>query len=108
MDGAVRRSLEECDSPQVSGQPWYAQMPPLKLPGFTQGIQIIEDNLTFGSFIDSFINSFRDEFSRLPILSFPLLSQSIPTRSGTEGVCTLRPCLTARCLCSQNRHSSEI
>lgn len=65
MDGAVRRSLEECDSPQ--------------------GIQIIEDNLTFGSFIDSFINSFRDEFSRLPILSFPLLSQSIPTRSGTEG-----------------------
>ncbi|KAF4568599.1 hypothetical protein EYR36_010611 [Pleurotus pulmonarius] len=66
MDGAVRRSLEECDSPQ--------------------GIQIIEDTLTFGSFIDSFISSFRDEFSRLPILSFPLLSQSIPTRSGTEGI----------------------
>ncbi|KAF9494734.1 tubulin nucleotide-binding domain-like protein [Pleurotus eryngii] len=70
MDGAVRRSLEECDSPQ--------------------GIQIIEDTLTFGSFIDSFINSFRDEFSRLPILSFPLLSQSIPTRSGTEGLRDLK------------------
>jgi hypothetical protein len=43
-----------------------------------QGIQLIHDTATFGSFIDSFLTSFQDEFSKLSVLSFDLLSDSLP------------------------------
>lgn len=40
-------------------------------------MQLTYDTATFGSFTDSFLTSFRDEFSKLSILSFPLLSEAI-------------------------------
>ncbi|KAJ8522249.1 hypothetical protein ONZ45_g1153 [Pleurotus djamor] len=61
MEDAVRLFLEECDSPQ--------------------GLQLIEDTTTFGSFTHSFLTSFYDDFSKLPLLSFPLLSDSIPSKN---------------------------
>lgn len=38
----------------------------------------MEDTTTFGSFIDSFLTSFRDEFSKLSVLNFSFLSNCIP------------------------------
>ncbi|KAF8990150.1 mtDNA inheritance protein Dml1 [Cyathus striatus] len=58
MDGSLRLFLEECDN--------------------LQGIQVINDANTFGSFISTFLTSFRDELLKLPSLVFPLLSSSIP------------------------------
>ncbi|KIM89767.1 hypothetical protein PILCRDRAFT_767219 [Piloderma croceum F 1598] len=58
MENSLRAFVEECDT--------------------LQGIQLIHDTATFGSFIDSFLTSFRDEFSKLSVLSFDLLSDSSP------------------------------
>lgn len=34
----------------------------------------MNDTATFGSFIDSFLTSFRDEYLKIPSIIFPLLS----------------------------------
>ncbi|KAJ3509360.1 hypothetical protein NLJ89_g5262 [Agrocybe chaxingu] len=52
MDGAVRLLIEDCDN--------------------IQGIQVMNDTDTFGSYMESFFVSFRDEYLKLPSLSFPL------------------------------------
>ncbi|KAG6907553.1 hypothetical protein DXG01_008539 [Tephrocybe rancida] len=59
MEGSLRLFLEECDSPQ--------------------GLQIMNDTSTFGGFIHSFLTSFRDQYTKLPCLVVPLLS------NGTSG-----------------------
>ncbi|KAJ7776805.1 mtDNA inheritance protein Dml1 [Mycena maculata] len=56
MEGPFRLFLEECET--------------------IQGIQIIHDASTFGGFIDSFLTSLRDDFVKLPLLVWPLLSDA--------------------------------
>lgn len=38
-------------------------------------MQVINDAASFGSFIDSFILDFRDDFVKLPIVNFVILSE---------------------------------
>ncbi|KAF8200179.1 mtDNA inheritance protein Dml1 [Pholiota molesta] len=54
MDGMLRLFVEGCDNPQ--------------------GIQILNDTDTFGSFMASFFASFRDEYLKLPSICMPLIS----------------------------------
>ncbi|KAF9462802.1 Misato segment II tubulin-like domain-containing protein [Collybia nuda] len=56
MEGSLRLFLEECNS--------------------IQGIQVINDTASFGSFINSFLTAFRDEFVKLPCLVIPLLTDA--------------------------------
>jgi len=57
MEESLRSFAEECD--------------------LLQGIQLTHDIPTFGGFVDSFLVSFRDEFPKLSILAFPLLSDAL-------------------------------
>ncbi|KAJ6565727.1 Misato segment II tubulin-like domain-containing protein [Mycena sp. CBHHK59/15] len=54
MEGPLRLFLEECET--------------------IQGIQLMHDTSTFGSFMNSFLTSLHDEFLKLPLLAWPLLS----------------------------------
>lgn len=38
-------------------------------------MQVINDAASFGSFIDSFISDFRDDFVKLPVVNFIVLSE---------------------------------
>ncbi|KAJ7046455.1 Misato segment II tubulin-like domain-containing protein [Mycena alexandri] len=58
MEGPLRLFLEECET--------------------IQGIQLIHDTATFGSFVNSLLTSLRDDFGKLPLLSWPLLSDATP------------------------------
>ncbi|PPQ91103.1 hypothetical protein CVT25_013141 [Psilocybe cyanescens] len=60
MDGTLRLFVEDCDN--------------------IQGVQILNDTDTFGSFMGSFFASFRDEYLKLPSFSFPILSGPISDR----------------------------
>ncbi|KAJ6554978.1 Misato segment II tubulin-like domain-containing protein [Mycena vulgaris] len=59
MEGALRLFLEECET--------------------IQGIQLMHDTSTFGSFMNSFLTSLRDDFGKLPLLAWPLLSDANTT-----------------------------
>jgi hypothetical protein len=81
MEDSLRPFVEECDSLQVRCLPvqqFHYESDICNYLDYWQGIQLIHDTSTFGSFIDSFLVSFRDEFSKHSILSFPLLSDSLP------------------------------
>ncbi|OSD03670.1 tubulin nucleotide-binding domain-like protein [Trametes coccinea BRFM310] len=56
MENEVRLFAEECDA--------------------LQGIQLTSDCNTFGGFTDAFFAAFRDEYPKLPSLTFPLLSNA--------------------------------
>ncbi|KIY67404.1 tubulin nucleotide-binding domain-like protein [Cylindrobasidium torrendii FP15055 ss-10] len=56
MEDGVRPFLEECDTPQ--------------------GIQVVDEASTFGPFVNTFLDNFRDEFVKLPCIVFPLLSDT--------------------------------
>ncbi|KIY44420.1 tubulin nucleotide-binding domain-like protein [Fistulina hepatica ATCC 64428] len=58
METSVRYFVEECDT--------------------LQGIQLMNDTSTFGSFMTAFLTSFRDEFPKLPSLTIPFMSSAIP------------------------------
>ncbi|KAF8194333.1 Misato segment II tubulin-like domain-containing protein [Mycena galopus ATCC 62051] len=58
MEGPLRLFLEECET--------------------IQGIQLMHDTSTFGSFVDAFSTSLRDDFGKMPLFSFPLLSAETP------------------------------
>ncbi|KAF7365631.1 MtDNA inheritance protein Dml1 [Mycena venus] len=58
MEGPLRLFLEECET--------------------IQGIQLMHDTSTFGSFVDAFLTSVRDDFAKMPLFSWPLLSDVIP------------------------------
>ncbi|KAI0789218.1 Misato segment II tubulin-like domain-containing protein [Abortiporus biennis] len=45
---------------------------------YDEGVQITNDNTTFGSFTHSFLTSFRDEFPKISSLTIPILSSSVP------------------------------
>ncbi|KAJ7868755.1 mtDNA inheritance protein Dml1 [Mycena olivaceomarginata] len=57
-EGAFRLFLEECET--------------------IQGIQLMHDTSTFGSFVDAFLTSVRDDFAKLPLFSWSLLSDATP------------------------------
>ncbi|KAF9481069.1 tubulin nucleotide-binding domain-like protein [Pholiota conissans] len=61
MEGAFRISVEGCDN--------------------LQGIQIINDTDSFGSFMASFLASFRDEYLKLPSICIPVISGAISEHS---------------------------
>ncbi|KII83792.1 hypothetical protein PLICRDRAFT_119052 [Plicaturopsis crispa FD-325 SS-3] len=85
MDESLRPFVEECDS--------------------LQGIQVMHDISTFGSFTDAFLTAFRDEYTKLSSLSFPLLSDAIPGEIDADDV--LRKALNdAMCLRNLNELSS--
>ncbi|KAJ7505868.1 Misato segment II tubulin-like domain-containing protein [Mycena galericulata] len=65
MEGPVRLFLEECET--------------------IQGIQLIHDTSTFGSFINSFLTSVRDDLGKLPLLAWPLLSNAAPVNTVDNG-----------------------
>lgn len=46
----------------------------------------MNDTATFGGFTDSFLTAFRDEFPKLPCLTFSILSRAFPGPSGPDDV----------------------
>lgn len=48
----------------------------------------MNDTTTFGSFVNSFITLFRDDFAKLSILSIPFLSDSVFQAINTDDVCS--------------------
>ncbi|KAJ7101530.1 Misato segment II tubulin-like domain-containing protein [Mycena belliarum] len=64
MEGSLRLFLEECET--------------------IQGVQLMHDTSTFGSFVDSFLTSLRDDFVKLPLLAWPLLSDVLPSIEGVD------------------------
>jgi hypothetical protein len=58
-------------------------------------MQVMHDTATFGAFVDSFLTSFCDEFSKRSFLTFPLLSDTIPGHIDIDDVSLhLGPCVT--------------
>ncbi|KAK7001822.1 protein dml-1 [Favolaschia claudopus] len=66
MEGPLRLFLEECDT--------------------IQGIQLMHDTMTFGSFVDALLTAVRDDFAKLPLLSWPLLSDTVPLKLTDNGL----------------------
>ncbi|KAI0300473.1 Misato segment II tubulin-like domain-containing protein [Multifurca ochricompacta] len=58
MDDSFRLFVEECDT--------------------FQGLQLCTDNASFGSFTNSLLTAFRDEFPKQPTLTFAVLSDAVP------------------------------
>ncbi|KAF8271124.1 Misato segment II tubulin-like domain-containing protein [Lactarius quietus] len=58
MDDSFRLFVEECDT--------------------FQGLQLCADNDSFGSFCNSLLTAFRDEFPKQPTLTFAVLSDAVP------------------------------
>jgi len=58
MDDSFRLFVEECDA--------------------FQGLQLCTDNASFGSFINSFLAAFRDEFPKQSTLLFAVMSDAVP------------------------------
>jgi hypothetical protein len=44
----------------------------------SQGIQVMNDTASFGSFVNSLLVSLRDEYVKLPSLNFPFMSDAVP------------------------------
>ncbi|KAJ3800617.1 Misato segment II tubulin-like domain-containing protein [Lentinula aff. detonsa] len=70
MESSVRLFIEECNS--------------------FQGLQLMSDTSTFGSFSISFLMAFNDELSRAPCLSFPLLGDAVPRNVNLENTVQIR------------------
>ncbi|ETW74824.1 hypothetical protein HETIRDRAFT_237753, partial [Heterobasidion irregulare TC 32-1] len=87
MEEPFRLFVEECDS--------------------LQGIHVTVDNATFGAFTDAFLTSFRDEFSKLPSLVFPILSNAVPDHIDVDSMVGIRKAMNdAMCLRGFNEISS--
>jgi hypothetical protein len=76
MDDSLRLFVEECDTFQVrtlsvwcSGSSWGERC--------LQGLQLCTDNASFGSFANSLLTAFRDEFPKQPTLTFSVLSDAV-------------------------------
>jgi hypothetical protein len=70
MEGSLRQLVEDCDNMQVA----IYCLDIVPISNYVQGIQIMNDTDTFGSFLSSFLASFRDEYLKLPSLVFPLMA----------------------------------
>ncbi|KAF7290286.1 hypothetical protein MIND_01342600 [Mycena indigotica] len=55
MEGPVRTFLEECDT--------------------IQGIQVVHETGSFGSFVHSLLSALHDEGTKIPVMTFPLLAE---------------------------------
>ncbi|PFH48792.1 hypothetical protein AMATHDRAFT_64624 [Amanita thiersii Skay4041] len=64
MEDSFRQLLEESD--------------------YFQGLHVVNDVDTFGGFTNALLTAFRDEFSKMPTLTIPLLSSALPTWTGTN------------------------
>ena len=84
MEEPFRFFVEECDNLQVSASEYV--YPHLMTMVLYQGLQLIHDTATFGSFTCSFLTQFRDEFSKLVTFSFPVLSGVAPKNIEVEDV----------------------
>ncbi|KDQ54693.1 hypothetical protein JAAARDRAFT_182189 [Jaapia argillacea MUCL 33604] len=87
MEDSFRLFAEECDE--------------------LQGIQLMNNTETFGSFTDSFLLSYRDEFAKLPCLAFPLMSGVLPGRVDVDDSLGIRKVINdALCLRSLDELST--
>ena len=78
MEDSVRCFLEESDSLQVCYTSFAVTLNYSREVTSCQGVQVMHETNTFGAFINSLLTSFRDEFSKHPLLTFPLLSNAEP------------------------------
>ncbi|KAI0002430.1 Misato segment II tubulin-like domain-containing protein [Russula compacta] len=87
MDDSFRLFVEECDT--------------------FQGLQLCTDNASFGSFVNSFLTAFRDEFPKLPTLMFAVLSDAVPGDLDVDDLQGTRKALNdALCLHGLNEFST--
>lgn len=70
MEGDVRLFVEECDS--------------------LQGAQTINDTVSFGGFMSGFLTAFRDDFSKLPLLVFPILSGAVSEEIDVDNTLSMK------------------
>ncbi|KAI0061973.1 tubulin nucleotide-binding domain-like protein [Artomyces pyxidatus] len=73
MEGSFRLFVEECDT--------------------FQGVQLLVNTDSFGSFAHSLLTVFRDEFPKLPSLTFPILSDVVPGDIDVDDVKGMRKAL---------------
>ena len=52
-----------------------------------QGLQFCADNASFGSFCNSLLTAFRDEFPKQPVFTFAVLSDAVPGAIDIDDVC---------------------
>ncbi|KAI0261263.1 tubulin nucleotide-binding domain-like protein [Gloeopeniophorella convolvens] len=87
MDDSFRLFVEECDT--------------------FQGLQLCIDNATFGSFADSLMTAFRDDFPKHPTMTFAVLSDSVPGDIDVDDMHAIRKALNdALCLRGSNEFST--
>ncbi|KIP06639.1 hypothetical protein PHLGIDRAFT_24463 [Phlebiopsis gigantea 11061_1 CR5-6] len=60
---------------------------------YDDGIQVINDAAAFGSFTASFLTRFRDDFTKLSCLSFPILSGCVPGRFDVDDAKSVKKAL---------------
>jgi hypothetical protein len=56
------------------------------LADLLQGLHLVNDAASFGSFTNSFISEFRDDFVKLPIITFLILSEPNPIGIDVDNV----------------------
>lgn len=76
MDDSFRLFVEECDTFQVHFAFFFVRGW-LNI-AYQQGLQLCTDNASFGSFANSLLTAFRDEFPKHPTLTFAVLSDAAP------------------------------
>ncbi|KAF8483626.1 tubulin nucleotide-binding domain-like protein [Russula ochroleuca] len=87
MDDSFRLFVEECDT--------------------FQGLQLCTDNAFFGSFANSLLTAFRDEFPKQPTLIFAVLSDAVPGELDVDDMRGIRKALNdALCLQGLNELST--
>ncbi|KAN0125798.1 Misato Segment II tubulin-like domain containing protein [Russula decolorans] len=87
MDDSFRLFVEECDT--------------------FQGLQLCTDNASFGSFANSLLTAFRDEFPKHPTLMFAVLSDAVPGDLDVDDMQGIRKALNdALCLQGLNELST--
>lgn len=85
MESAFRMFIEECDNIQVCCS-FDSRLKLLNATKDHQGLHVTNDTADFGSFINSFLSKFRDEFAKLPCLSFYILSENAPNEVDADDV----------------------
>ena len=75
MDGSVRLFAEDCESMQVINQSLFIYILNTE-DRFGQGFQIMNDIDAFGSFMNAFVVTLRDEYPKLTSVMFPVMSNN--------------------------------
>ena len=82
MEESFRLFVEECDGFQAS----HAAILPSQCLRILQGVNLLSDSTSFGSFSVSLLTAFRDEFPKTPALVFPVLSNAVPPHVDADDV----------------------